>query len=34
MHLYELEVFKSDAFLLIKWEDHIHIFLVEKLFAA
>jgi hypothetical protein len=33
VHLYELEIIKSDSPLFVKWVHHIHLFLVQKLFT-
>lgn len=33
VHLNKLEILKSDAFVFIKWLQHIHLFLVQKLLA-
>jgi hypothetical protein len=32
VHLYELEILKSDSLLFIKWVHYIHLFLLQKLF--
>ena len=33
VQLNELEILKSDALFFVKWVHHIHVFLVQQLFA-
>ena len=33
VHLNVLEILKSDALFFVKWVHHIHLFLVQQLFA-